>query len=578
MTQPRQQPLYDIAELCAKKRLTQAILCPGSRCAPLTLSFARHKKIQTRTISDERSAGFIALGIAQHTKLPTVLVCTSGTAAYNFAPAVAEAYFSETPLLIFTADRPAEWIAQQDGQTIHQPGIYGQHVKKTFQLPQEYEHADSQWAINRIVNEAINLSLQEPQGPVHINAPFREPLYPQKDEVIGFSENVRVIEDFAPAFGLTEEQKRTLSAAWPTFNNVLIVAGQQHDDTNGVSSLANFFHTHNIPIVGDIISNVHAIEKVVRHADVFLGQASAAVKKTLQPDLLITFGQSVISKNLKLFLRDFAPKAHWHIQPAGIVADSFKSITQVFHTTPPSFFNFLSTLQSTDSFKQQKQENFNKFWEVEERRAVRTLDEFFPQQELAELEVVREVIHQLPPDANLHLANSMSVRYANFIGLTAAQKDIHVFANRGTSGIDGCTSTAVGHALVSARPNVLITGDLAFFYDRNAFWHNYPLPNLRVVLLNNHGGVIFKMIDGPGTMPESDEYFITQQKLNARKLCEEFGFEHLKLDNKRKVKNLLKDFFEPDGKTKVLELESDGVLNKAIFDHLKQKIHKSYEL
>jgi len=574
----RQQPLYDIAELCARKRLTHAILCPGSRCAPLTLSFARHAKIQTRTISDERSAGFIALGIAQHTKLPTVLVCTSGTAAYNFAPAVAEAYFSETPLLVFTADRPAEWIAQQDGQTIHQPNLYGQHVKKTFQLPQEYEHSDSQWAINRIVNEAINLSLQEPQGPVHINAPFREPLYPKAGEVISFSEDVRVIEDFAPAFALTEEQKRTLSAGWPAFNNVLIVAGQQHDDTNSVSSLTHFFQTHNIPIVGDIITNLHAIEKLVRHADVFLGQASAAVKKTLHPDLLITFGQSVISKNLKLFIREHAPKAHWHIQPAGLVADPFKSITQVFHTTPAAFFNFLSTLQSADSFRQQKQNNFNKLWEVEERRALRALDEFFPQSDLAELELVREVISQLPPDANLHVANSMSVRYANFIGLTAAQKDVHVYANRGTSGIDGCTSTAVGHALAGTRPNVLITGDLAFFYDRNAFWHNYALPNLRVVVLNNHGGVIFKMIDGPGTMPEADEYFVTHQKLNARKLCEEFEFEYLKLDNKRKLKNLLKDFFEPDGKTKVLELESDSALNKTIFDNLKQKIHKSYEL
>ncbi|MBL0743743.1 2-succinyl-5-enolpyruvyl-6-hydroxy-3-cyclohexene-1-carboxylic-acid synthase [Chryseolinea lacunae] len=574
----RLQPLFDIAELCARKSLTHAILCPGSRCAPLTLAFARHPGIHTRTISDERSAGFIALGMAQHTKLPTVLVCTSGTAAYNFAPAIAEAYFSETPLLVFTADRPAEWIAQQDGQTIHQPGLYGQHVKKTFQLPQDYDHADSMWAINRIVNEAINLSLQVPQGPVHINAPFREPLYPAKDETIAYSEDVRVMEAHPAGSALTEEQKRVISTTWPAFNNVLIVSGQQHDDTNCVSSLNNFFSTHNVPIVGDIICNLHAIEKVVRHADLFLGQSSAAVKKTLQPDLLITIGQSVISKNLKLFLRDYAPKTHWHIQPAGVVADSFKSVTQVFHASPTSFFNFLSTLQFPDTFKQQKQNNYNKFWEVEERRALRTLDEFFPQKEIAELEVVNEVIKQLPPDANLHLANSMSVRYANFIGLTASQKDIHVFANRGTSGIDGCTSTAVGHALASARPNVLITGDLAFFYDRNAFWHNYPLPNLRVVLLNNHGGIIFKIIDGPGTVPEADEYFVTQQKLNAKKLCEEFGFEHLKLDNKRKVKNLLKDFFEPDGQTKVLELESDSTLNKALFDHLKQKINKSYEL
>jgi 2-succinyl-5-enolpyruvyl-6-hydroxy-3-cyclohexene-1-carboxylate synthase len=172
----------------------------------------------------------------------------------------------------------------------------------------------------------------------------------------------------------------------------------------------------------------------------------------------------------------------------------------------------------------------------------------------------------------------MSVRYANFIGLSARQKNIQVFANRGTSGIDGCTSTVVGHALASEAPQVLITGDLAFFYDRNAFWHNYPLPNLRVVLLNNHGGIIFGMIDGPAKLPEADEYFITRQALNARRLCEEFNYSYLHLDNRRKMKNLLKDFFDSDGQTKILELESDPTLNKTIFENLKQQLKKSYEL
>src|SRR5688572_30343338 len=189
------QPIYDIAELCVRKAVTQAVLCPGSRCAPLTLAFTRHPSIKPRTFSDERSAGFIALGMAQQMNNPVVVVCTSGTAVYNLAPSVAEAYFSETPLVILTADRPSEWIAQHDGQTIHQAEIFGKHVKKYFQLPQDYEHADSQWAINRIVNEAINLARQEPRGPVHINAPFREPLYPAKDENTSFSKNVRLIEE-----------------------------------------------------------------------------------------------------------------------------------------------------------------------------------------------------------------------------------------------------------------------------------------------------------------------------------------------------------------------------------------------
>jgi len=574
----RLQPIYDIAELCAKKGLANAVLCPGSRCAPLTLAFTRHPKITTRTFSDERSAGFVALGMAQQSGSPTVMVCTSGTAAYNFAPSVAEAYFSQTPLIVFTADRPAEWIAQYDGQTIHQSEIFGKHVKKSFQLPQEYEHLDSQWAINRIVNEAINLSLAEPRGPVHINAPFREPLYPEAKEKFDFSKEVRVMDQALPQYSVSPEHLQKLIQAWSKYTNILIVAGQHEYDNALISSLTNFLRVQPVPVVGDIISNLNSIEQVVGHSDVFLGQAPEGVKKSLRPELLITFGKSVISKNLKLFLRKFSPKAHWHIQPTGAVADPFQSITRIVNTTPANFFDSLQIIAKSKAFENQKRINYQKLWEVEERRAVRTLKEFLPKEAFGELELVYEIIRHLPPLCNLHLANSMSVRYANIIGLSDPKKNINVFSNRGTSGIDGCTSTTVGHALMNELPNILITGDLAFFYDRNSFWHNYPLPNLRVVVLNNHGGIIFNMIDGPDTLSESNEYFVTQQKLNAQKLSEEFDFDYLKLDNKRKIKNTIKNFFEFDGRTKILELESTIDLNKSIFSNLKQTIKKSYEL
>lgn len=574
----RFQPIYDIAEICFRKGLLNAVLCPGSRCAPLAIAFARHTKITTRTFSDERSAGFIALGIAQQTKTASILLCTSGTAAYNFAPAVAEAYFSHVPMLIFTADRPLEWIAQQDGQTIHQQDIFGKHVKKSFQLPQEYEHPDSVWAVNRIVNEAINLSRQEPCGPVHINAPFREPLYPDQRDQITFSDTVRIIEEQPSSYALSEEQKKIIKERWPAYRNVLVVCGQHDFDDLTIHALNYFQEEHGIPVIGDIISNLHPLQKTVRHSDMFLGQAPAEIKKSLRPDLLITLGKSVISKNLKLFLRSFTPKEHWHIQPTGNIADTFQTLTHHFQATPVSFFNFVSSMKRSENFDYQRQKNYLKLWEVEERRATRTLDAFFPQEKFGELELVNEIIQQLPQTCNLHLANSMSVRYANFIGLAAAQKNISVFANRGTSGIDGCSSTLVGHCLSSGIPNILITGDLAFFYDRNAFWHNYPLPNLRVVLLNNHGGIIFKIIDGPAALPEADEFFVTRQKLNAQKLCEEFAFDYIKLDSKRKVKNLLNDFFEFDGRTKILELETDTTINKDIFDNFKRQIKKSYEL
>jgi 2-succinyl-5-enolpyruvyl-6-hydroxy-3-cyclohexene-1-carboxylate synthase len=574
----RFQSIYDIAALSAKKGLRHAVLCPGSRCAPLTLAFSRHPAIECKTISDERSAAFIALGISQASHQPAVLVCTSGTAAYNFAPAVAEAYFSRIPLIILTADRPTEWIDQLDGQTIYQSGLYGKHVKRSYQLPQEYEHPDNGWAINRIINEAINLARQEPGGPVHINAPFREPLYPLQTDTFSYSDAVRVIEDSKACLELDNTQKEDMKKAWPSFHNVLIVAGQLESDNGLIASLTRFFNTHNIPIVADVISNLHSIEKLVSHADLFLGQCGDEVRKTLRPDLLITFGRSTISKNLKLFLRKYSPVQHWHVQEDGDVADTFQHITNIIRCAPAKFFGFLASVDNSESFENQRQNNYHKLWEIEERRLLRSLHEHLNSKEFGELELVNEIIQTLPPGSNLHLANSMSVRYANFIGLKASHQNVSVYSNRGTSGIDGCTSTAVGHALSSQALNVLITGDQAFFYDRNAFWHNYATPNLRVVLLNNHGGIIFKMIDGPGDTPEAAEYFVTDQRLTAKHLCNEFGFEYLKLDNKRKVKNLIQAFFETDGKAKVLEFETDLTMNKTLFENLKHQIRKNYEL
>ncbi|MGC1242667.1 MAG: 2-succinyl-5-enolpyruvyl-6-hydroxy-3-cyclohexene-1-carboxylic-acid synthase [Chryseosolibacter sp.] len=574
----RYQPIYDIAQLCVRHNIRQAVLCPGSRCAPLTLAFTRHPEMTTRTFSDERSAGFVALGMAQAANAPVVLVCTSGTAAYNLAPAVAEAYFSQTPLIIFTADRPAEWIAQHDGQTIYQTDIFGKHVKKSFQLPQDYDHADSLWGINRIVNEALNLSRQLPCGPVHINAPFREPLYPSPEEKIVYTPDVRVIREQTQFPGLSPDVMAQIQSAWSGFQNILVVAGQQDPDAEVLRVVSEFHEKHHVPVVHDLISNLHGLRHTIQHADLFLGQSADNLKEMLRPDLLITFGQSLISKNLKLFLRKYPAKNHWHIQHAGPVADTFKNLTDIFFTSPKNFFEFLSSVAAPPAFDSRKQQNYYRLWEAEERRVVRALDEFFREPALGELAVVKTLMDNLPPESNLHLANSMSVRYANFIGVTGGKEGIHVFSNRGTSGIDGSTSTAVGHALHSGRPNFLITGDLAFFYDRNAFWHNYSLPNLRILLLNNHGGLIFDVLEGPSSMPEAREYFITRQKLNARKLCEEFGFGYLRPDHSGELKNTFSDFLTFDNSTKIMELESDTLTNKKTFESLKSKIKKSYEL
>jgi 2-succinyl-5-enolpyruvyl-6-hydroxy-3-cyclohexene-1-carboxylate synthase len=566
----RFQPIYDIAELFARKGVREVVLSPGSRCAPLTLAFTRNSKIKTRTFSDERSAGFVALGMAQSLQIPVGVVCTSGTAVYNLAPSVAEAFFSQTPLIVLTADRPAEWIAQHDGQTIYQAEIFGKHVKKFFQLPQDYEHADDHWAINRIINDAINLAQQEPKGPVHINAPFREPLYPEATEKIVFSESVRVIENISGRIEFDTVEMDRLASILNGYSKVLLVAGQSYFDPKLIDAVSNFTFTLKVPLVSDIISNLNPIQHSIRHADLFLGQCGEKEKQELRPDLLITIGNSLISKNTKLFLRKHKPKEHWHIQEAGIPTDTFKSLTHHVQAEPASFLTAIKNRASVDMSAYQE------YWMKHERSTERIVEDFFKLDDSGEFALVKSVLENLPEECNLHLANSMSVRYANFIGLKANKKSVRVFSNRGTSGIDGSNSTSVGHSLASGKPTYLVTGDVAFFYDRNAFWHNYSLRNLNILLLNNHGGLIFNVIDGPASMPEAAEYFITQQRLNGKKLCEEFGFHYLAAD-KNTMSNAVKSFLTPNSDVQVLELETDGESSKRIFNDLKQKIKKSYE-
>ncbi|MBX2898660.1 MAG: 2-succinyl-5-enolpyruvyl-6-hydroxy-3-cyclohexene-1-carboxylic-acid synthase [Cyclobacteriaceae bacterium] len=568
------QPIFDIAAICAAHGIQQAVVCPGSRCAPLTLAFTSHPAIQTRTFSDERSAAFVALGIAQQTQTPTVLVCTSGSAAYNFAPAVAEAFYQQIPLLIFTADRPAEWIDQWDGQTIRQENIYGAHVKHAYSLPTATNHSDSIWHIHRLVNEAILLSTTFPAGPVHINVPLREPLYPAAGEAITFSKNLKVttLEKTNPT--LTIESLAGIRNKLSQYTKIMVVAGQQEKHTTLLQGVSRFCKQHGAALLGDVISNFHPAEETVRLADVFLAHANENLKAALQPELLITFGKSVISKNLKQFLRSYAPVEHWHIQPGGYVPDPFQSLTKTIACHPLDFFNQL-TIEHSER-QDSKNQHYLAQWQAVEQATREGYKNYFATTGFHELDAVQTILKNLPAHINLHAANSMSVRYLNLVGLTAQQKDIHVYANRGTSGIDGCTSTAVGHSLISNAPQVLLTGDLAFFYDRNAFWHNYKMPNLRVVVLNNQGGVIFNLIDGPGAVPQKDEFFVTHQALSARHLAQEFNHTYLTAGSKEELTEALREFFIFDGSTKILEIKSTQQQALIAFNDFKQVIKKSY--
>ncbi|MGY6560027.1 MAG: 2-succinyl-5-enolpyruvyl-6-hydroxy-3-cyclohexene-1-carboxylic-acid synthase [Nitritalea sp.] len=532
------QPIADLVSLCAAKGIKDAILSPGSRCAPLSLAFVRHPDIHTRTLSDERSAAFVALGIALETRRPVVLVCTSGSAAYNYAPAVAEAFFQQIPLLILTADRPPEWIDQWDGQTIHQQNLYGSHVKAAYQFPDSFTHADQAWYGRRQVTEALQLAKAFPPGPVHINIPLREPFYP--DATHGFDFRVPQVPALSlrGQLDLCPEDRERLKGTLQEARRILIVPGQQAPNSALAGLLEEIAASRKALVVADSISNMQVPHALTLH-DHFMEELGPEEA----PDLLITFGKSIISKKLKLFFRA-ATCPHWHVQEAGYVPDTFQSLQVQVPCHPAAFLRFFVAQRSP-----QPEDTFSS-WRALEARYREKIMRDMAQKPFGEWRAIYSTMACLPRGTKVHAANSMAVRYVNLCGRISAE----VYCNRGTSGIDGSSSTAVGAAFSTKDTVLLVTGDLAFFYDRNAFWHNYPMPNLRILLLNNHGGEIFRKIKGPSAQPELEEYFVTKQRLNARLLCEEFGFQYLPVQDEAALEEALTVFFKPSFKPKLIEV------------------------
>ncbi len=557
------QPILELVALCAKKGIEHAILSPGSRCAPLTLAFARHPDIHARTISDERSAAFIALGMAQQLGQPVVLVCTSGSAALNYYPAVAEAFLQQVPLLILTADRPPEWINQWDGQTIYQPEVYGKHVKKSFQFPDTFTDEDQVWHAGRIVNEAINLSKQFPAGPVHINIPLREPFYPSESENFNFPETPREFTLVSSQTQLSEESLKHIKNRLNDVSRILIVPGQQKPNPQIQSLLDQLSKNQKAVIVTDSISNLQS-ESTINLHDHWLGNEN--LHQSLAPDLVISFGKSVISKSLKQFLRKIGA-SHWHIQPDGQAKDTYQHLTRILACSPTQFLNWLS-----QNLPVQNEEFYAK-WTGLEKSVERAFPKAFGEVEFGEYPGLYFLLKKIPTPSKVHLANSMAVRYVNFLG----KRSQEIICNRGTSGIDGSNSTAVGCTFTTKEMVTLITGDMAFFYDRNAFWHNYSTPNLRIVILNNHAGGIFRLIDGPSKQPELEEFFETKQQLSANHLAEEFGFYYIKVKNQQELESALLDFYEPSIHPKILEIESSSPINMEILKLVKSRIYNALD-
>ncbi|MDW3191409.1 MAG: 2-succinyl-5-enolpyruvyl-6-hydroxy-3-cyclohexene-1-carboxylic-acid synthase [Cytophagales bacterium] len=550
------QTVFDTSEIFRLLGVEQVIICPGSRNAPLTISFVQNLGIKKVSVVDERSAGFIAIGIAQATGKPVVVCCTSGSAVLNFAPACAEAFYQEVPVIFLSADRPPEWIDQGDGQTIRQSNVLSPHVKANYDLPVDLSHTDAQWEYQRKLNDAVNTANSGVKGPVHVNIPFREPFYPKDLDQYQFSEKlpVRTVLE-GTATPLDSQERSEVFRDWMQYSKRLFVLGQDEYDEKFLYALNKISLSHHIPIVADVISNANNLKGIITKQDLFL--ADPAVAESLKPDLVITFGKTLISKNLKIALRKDLD--HWTIGSHRPL-DTFRNLRKVISWNPVAFLELVETTGPQPA-------EYQVLWQSVEKATDLHLQGAVNAQSFSEFWVFKELMAKIPARSHVHLSNSMAVRYANF--LAPKQKHITFHCNRGTSGIDGPVSTAVGFASTSDQMNILITGDLSALYDRNAFLNDLS-PNLKIIVSNNCGGGIFDLIPGPKVLAAQDrkQYFETRHDLSFARFADEIQFDYFLINDKIGLQSQLESFLKSK-KNGLMEIQTKAEINGEVYRKVK---------
>ncbi len=450
-----------LAALMQEHGVFRCVLCPGSRNAPISATLSAMPYMECRCVTDERSAGFAALGWAAQTHEPVAVCVTSGSALLNLHPAVAEAFYRHIPLLVISADRPAIAIGQQQGQTIPQPGALGSLVRCAVDLPEQDEaHA------NRLINEALLALTHRDGGPVHINIPLSEPLFEQDERPLGEHRLIDRIE-----FNAAEHSMDYLcfSSELDSLPRRLILFGQLPKEPYVTEPLRG---AKTLAFIGEHLSNAAGFAQT--RPDLVLGPEPDAA---FSPDVLITLGGCVISKRLQALFRAHPPQEHWHLSNDGAVIDSFGCLTRVVECYPYEFLNHMApALLSGDTA-------YAELWK-------RPLPDF-PTESYSGMSIMGKLMAALPNPGVLHLGNSSAVRYAQLFPLADG---VQVECNRGVNGIEGSVSTALGYAMADERPNILVIGDLSFFYDMNALWMPGTRGNMRILLLNNGTGGIFSMV------------------------------------------------------------------------------------
>jgi 2-succinyl-5-enolpyruvyl-6-hydroxy-3-cyclohexene-1-carboxylate synthase len=548
-----------LAELFVKKGLSDIIISPGSRNAPIVIAFAGKHGVNALSIVDERSAGFFALGMAQQSGKAVAVACTSGSAALNYAPAIAEAYYQKIPLLVLTADRPPELIERGYGQIIRQKEVYKNYIKASFELPVDIEDEETFKNTERMINEAINLTQFPEPGPVHINIPFREPLYGLTDELL----QAEVI-DYEKEPVNTEQYISELADVFRKYDNILIIAGQQQKDEE-FNTLLSTIVAKNVVVLSETTSNMHD-DRFIDCIDNVISTIEANEASNFQPEVLLTFGGQVVSKMVKKFLRDHPPKEHWHISPSGEPMDTYFRLKRTVAANPKQVFSELLKILPESS------STFYNTWQQRKELLVQRKNKYLGAIPYSDLQVFDFLLKHLPDRTNLHLGNSTPVRYSQLFG---SQKKFTYFSNRGVSGIDGQVSTAAGNAYANTDLHVVITGDLGFLYDSNALMNHYLKPNLKIIVINNAGGGIFRFIDGPAESGHLEKFFEAKHDWKAEKIAKAFSLNYYNAENMDQFGVSFTNFMADQKAPAVLEIFTPAVKNgeilKGYFAYLKSK-------
>lgn len=504
-----------LADLLIAHGVRHIVLSPGSRNTPLILALSRRAETQCHVVIDERSAAFIALGIGIQSGEPVALVCTSGTALLNYAPAVAEAFYRHIPLVVISADRPEEWIDQDDSQTIWQQDALAPYVKRSCDISARIDFANGEWWTDRMINDTLIEAVNGRPGPVHINVRLDAPLNTQAEYACN---SARVIEMVSPQAVLPVSEARRMTMPLASPHRVLVIAGFHEPDERLNRALIRLASLPNVAVMTESISNMHS-PLFISRIDSTLCRMTDAEREDLRPDTVITLGGAIVSRHIKDWLRNISQLEHWHVGISHTTIDCFKHLSKRIDMDESVFMPQLASAMQLH----RAPSDYAARWQALARRASDVHDAYVEAVPWCDLKALSYIFSHLPKRCNLHLSNGTPVRYAQLMENMRTHRSE---CNRGVSGIDGCTSTALGASFAYEGLTLLLSGDMSFQYDISALSSTLMRPKFKMIVMCNGGGGIFRFISATSSLPETEQYFAVGTNLPLPELCKGYGIDY----------------------------------------------------